>query len=188
MARHKKTDPGTEVTIPIVPMLDLSFQILFFFVVTFDIGQQEGYMAMNLPASGEAKAKDQSQVDLSKQSDVELEVPSDFVVVAKSYDTSFTLSLRDAEKIAEVGAIKDMDKMTPDNQRKAFDEVFAKLTDMLKSKLADKKKENANSASNVKIEANGGMKYSHLVSVMDACIKAGYSQVGFAPPPDLGQQ
>lgn len=187
MARHKKTDPGTEVAIPIVPMLDLSFQILFFFVVTFDIGQQEGYMAMNLPATGEAKAKDQSQIDPSKPSDTELDIPSDFVVIAKAYDSNFTINVRDAEKVIEVGVVKDMDKMTPENQRKALDDVFAKLTDTLRAKLEEKKKANSATANNVKIEANSAMKYAQLVSVMDACIKSGYSQVGFAPPPDLGQ-
>jgi hypothetical protein len=157
-------------------------------VVTFDIGSQEGFMAMNLPASGEAKAKDQSQVDPSKLSDPELEIPSDFVVVARSYEAGFTLAVRDAEKPIEVGAIKDLDKMTPDAQRKAFDDLFNKLTETLKAKLDEKKKDNPNAANNVKIEANSGMKYTHLVSVMDACVKSGYSQVGFAPPPDLGQQ
>jgi len=186
MARHKKTDPGTEVMIPIVPMLDLSFQILFFFVITFDMGQQEGYMAMNLPATGEAKAKDQSQVDQSKLSDTELDIPSDFVVVARSYDANFTLTVRDAEKPTEIGALKDLDKMTPGEQQKAFDELFNKLADTLKAKVEEKKKDNPNAANNVKIEANSGMKYSHLVSVMDACVRSGYSQVGFAPPPDLG--
>lgn len=187
MARHRTTDPGTEVTIPIVPMLDLSFQILFFFVVTFDIGAQEGFMAMNLPATGEAKAKDQSQVDLNKQSDTDLDIPADFVVAAKKYEANFTLVIRDAEKPIEVGTIKDLDKLTADQQRQALDELFAKLADMLKAKLEEKKKDNPNAASNVKIEANSDMKYSLLVSVMDACIKAGYKEVGFAPPSDIGQ-
>ena len=59
----------------------------------------------------------------------------------------------------------------------------------LKEKLEEKKKdrkEGDKPNDNVKIEANSKMKYSMLVGVMDACIKAGYSQVGFAPPPDLG--
>ena len=169
MAKHKVTDPGTEILIPIVPMLDLSFQILFFFVVTFDMGLQEGFMAMNLPATGEIKAKAQDQVDLSKPSDTELDVQSDFVVVAKSYDANFKVTIRDAEKIIDVGEIPDLDKKAPDDQRKALEKLFADLTTKLKDKLDEKKIDNPSAAANVKIEANSGMKYSLLVGVMDAC-------------------
>jgi biopolymer transport protein ExbD len=38
---------------------------------------------------------------------------------------------------------------------------------------------------NHKIESDGWLKYAKLVEVMDACIEAGFKQVGFAPPPEL---
>jgi biopolymer transport protein ExbD len=185
---QKKTDPGIEVALPIVPMLDMSFQLLFFFIITFNPGKLDGQMTMNLPASGEAKAKDQSQVDPSKPPDVELEIPSDFVVAVKSYESNLTLVIRDSEKVYEVGKIDGLDRKTRDDQRVAVDELMGKLSAMLKEKLEEKKKDNPGKASdNVKIEANSAMRYSTLVSVMDACLKAGYQQVGFAPPPDAGQ-
>lgn len=34
--RHRDTEPDVTVALPIVPMLDLSFQILFFFIITFN--------------------------------------------------------------------------------------------------------------------------------------------------------
>ena len=88
----------------------------------------------------------------------------------------------------EVGKIDGLDRKTRDDQRVAVDELMGKLSAMLKEKLEEKKKDNPGKASdNVKIEANSAMRYSTLVSVMDACLKAGYQQVGFAPPPDAGQ-
>src|SRR4029077_877519 len=134
----------------------------------------DGQMTMNLPASGEAKAKDQSQVDLSKQSDTELEVPSDFVVAVKSYESNLTLSIRDSEKVYEVGKIDGLDRKTREDQRVAMDELLAKLSKMLKEGLEEKRKDNPKAADNVKIEANSAMRYSMLVGVMDACLKAGY--------------
>jgi biopolymer transport protein ExbD len=38
----------------------------------------------------------------------------------------------------------------------------------------------------IKIQADSRLKYYFVVQVMDACVKAGYPNVGFAPPPDLG--
>src|SRR5713226_4468198 len=138
---HRETNPGIEVALPIVPMLDMSFQLLFFFIITFNPGRIEGQMAMNLPATGEAKAKKQEDVDPNKPSDVELDVPSDFVVAVKYYDQNVTLAVRDSEKVYDIGKINDMDKMTRDEQRKKVDELLAKLTEKLKEKLEEKRKE-----------------------------------------------
>jgi biopolymer transport protein ExbD len=186
MAAHRRqTDPGTGVAIPIVPMLDMTFQLLFFFVATFNVSALEGQMTMNLPSTGSPKAQDQSQVDLSKQADSEVEVPSDFVVVVKSFPGGLSVSLRDNTKLTEIGSIQDLDKLKVDEQRNAILELMGKLTTALRDKYEAKKREDPKASSNVKIEANSNLKYANLVSVMDACLKAGYAQVGFAPPPDL---
>ena len=182
--------PADKIALPIVPMLDMSFQLLFFFIITYNPGRVEGQMAMNLPATGDPKALKQQDVDINKPSDTELDVPSDFVVAVKYYEQTVTLAIRDSEKVYDIGKIIDMDKMTRDEQRKELDKLLVKLTEKLKEKLAEKikdKKEGEKLQDNVKIEANSKLKYSMLVGVMDACLSAGYKQVGFAPPPDIGQ-
>jgi biopolymer transport protein ExbD len=183
MARHRETSPDIEMALPIVPMLDLSFQLLFFFVATFNPGKAEGKLQMNLPASGQAKAQDQSQVDPSKISEPNLEIPSDFVVVVSAREDSFTLSIRDSEKVNEVGVLRNL---TKENRK----EEVAKLLDILRERLAEKlkgrqAKDGDKAGDNVKIEATKKTKHADLVAVMDACIRAGYTQVGFAPPPDF---
>lgn len=187
MAKHKKTDPGIDVALPIVPMLDMSFQLLFFFIITFNPGKLEGQMSMNLPATGEAKAANQSQVDLTKQSDVEIDQAADYVVSVKAYDSTLTVGIRDSDKVHPVGKLEGLDTMTREDQRVEMNKLLDLLTKMLKERLEEKQKEKATAADNVKIEANSAMKYATLVGVMDACMRAGYKQVGFAPPPDLGQ-
>jgi biopolymer transport protein ExbD len=185
--KRRKTVPDIAVAMPIVPMLDLAFQILFFFMITFNPSKAEGKMSLNLPASGQAKAKDNKSVDLTS-SDVELEIPADFVVVVRSYEDSFAVSIRNAEKLDEVGAVRGMNQMSAKERQAEIDKLLDKLRADLKNRLEEKKKADGDKATdNVKIEANGRTKYSLLVAVMDACIKAGYTQVGFAPPPDLNQ-
>ena len=38
---------------------------------------------------------------------------------------------------------------------------------------------------NIKIQADGELKYAFVAEVMDVCCKAGFKNIGFAPPPDL---
>src|SRR5258708_5358658 len=77
-------DPVLEPELPVTPMLDMAFQLLAFFVMTYHPSAVEGQMELNLPATGEAKAQDQSQVDLKAQSDIEMEIPSEVTVVVST--------------------------------------------------------------------------------------------------------
>ena len=47
--RKKKKEPQIDITLPITPMLDMSFQLLSFFILTFKPMPTEGQMAINLP-------------------------------------------------------------------------------------------------------------------------------------------
>ncbi len=174
MSKHRKTDPKVDVALPIVPMLDMSFQLLFFFIITFNPGQMEGFMAMNLPADGSSK---QNTAVSDAQPDVMVDLPADFTVVVRSAGAGLgKITIRDAEKVTDI---------TGDGNEEKLDDLFKKL----KAKLDDKKKVDTTgtASQNIKIEADSALKYSALVQVMDACIKAGYQQVGFAPPPDLNR-
>jgi biopolymer transport protein ExbD len=169
-------------------MLDLSFQILFFFIITFNPSKAEGKLSLNLPSSGQAKAKDNQSVDLTKPSDVDLEIPADFVVLVRATDESLSLALRSAEKVDEIGAIKGLDEMSSRERQRTIKELLDRLRVELEKRIAAKReKEGETATDNVKIEANGKARYAMIVAVMDTCVKAGYSQVGFAPPPDFGQ-
>ena len=83
MARRRKGDPVPEVELPITPMLDMAFQLLTFFVFTYHPSALEGQMELTLPASGEAQAKSQEDVDPTKQSDTDIEVPADLTILIK---------------------------------------------------------------------------------------------------------
>ena len=59
MTRHRKHEAGPEVTLPITPMLDMSFQLLFFFMATFNPTDPEG--AQVLAIAQEKKAEDKKR-------------------------------------------------------------------------------------------------------------------------------
>ncbi len=50
--RHQQTQDGSKGILPITPMLDMSFQLLFFFIFNFNPADMEGAVEMALPAGG----------------------------------------------------------------------------------------------------------------------------------------
>jgi biopolymer transport protein ExbD len=53
MRRRKKPTEHVEPDLPITPMLDMSFQLLAFFIMTFKPAPTEGQIAMSLPPAEE---------------------------------------------------------------------------------------------------------------------------------------
>ena len=47
---------------------------------------------------------------------------------------------------------------------------------------------NLNNKEKVSIQADAGLRWSYVVEVMDACKKAGFTNIGFAPPADAGEE
>ena len=167
MGRRRSREAPIEIVLPITPMLDMSFQLLAFFVMTFRVlGPAEGELDMYLPKAGEAKAKVPDAVDLSKTSDADIDQSSDLSVVIEA------TSGGDVSKLL----VKDKAASHPVDDVKALQ---AKLKQM-RGDLANK--------GNIKIEAESKLKYARLIAVMDACLAAGFTQVGSAPPPDLGSK
>jgi biopolymer transport protein ExbD len=166
MACHHrgKGDPPVEVTLPITPMLDMSFQLLAFFVMTFQAANAlEGQLDMYLPKGGTPQAKKPEEVDLSKDSDADLEQQTEVSVVVSS-------QRGDIEGLSIVEKAKNT--AVPDI--KALRGALTKL----RQELGEKQ-------TSIRIVADSRLKYDRLVGVMDACLGAGFKSVGFAPPPDF---
>lgn len=167
MLRKRKHDPGPEVELPITPMLDMAFQLLTFFIFTYHPSALEGQMELNLPGAGEAKAKDAKDVDPTKISDQEIEAPSQVIVMIKTQ--------RDGVNDGAIGQIT-VDGLTKNNVKD-----LKELTEFLQRLKA---KDELTNKESVRIQADGTLKWSHVVEVMDACKRAGFTNVGFSPPPD----
>ncbi len=169
--RRRPNDDPIEIVLPITPMLDMSFQLLAFFVTTFQAANvTEGQLDMMLPKAGEARAQDPSQIDTTKNSE-DLDTSSDVTVSIAASAAGEATEI----KVIEKATTTPIPGETPVEKFRTLGAVLKKL------RAAGDNKDT------IKIEAEGKLKYDRLVQVMDQCLLAGYRQVGFAPPPDLGR-
>jgi biopolymer transport protein ExbD len=163
--RRLKQDAPLDIVLPITPMLDMSFQLLAFFILTFRPSNAlEGQMDMALPRAGTAKAAAPEQVDPFASSDTDLDKEAEVTVRVDSAGGG-------------IDAINVADKA-------GSSEVNGKAG--LKAKL-DEMKRGLGGSTGVRIAASSHLKYSCLVEIMDTCLAVGFTQIGFAPPPDLGK-
>jgi biopolymer transport protein ExbD len=166
--RELKADRGIDVELPIVPFLDMSFQILFFFIMNYHPSALEGQMDMSLPAAGEARAQSMENVDPNKVPDNEIESKSELTVIVRTPHDN----INDGA-ISQISISGDQGEMTVPNV-----EGLERYLKTIRKDLANQ--------TDIKIQADSRLKYYYVVQMVDACVKAGYPNVGFAPPPDLG--
>lgn len=171
MSRRRKGEAGPEVDLPVTPMLDMAFQLLTFFIFTYHPSAMEGQMELTLPGGGEAKAKDMKDVDPNSVSDPDIDS-----------NTQVTVKVH-TQKSDDAGAIVfplDIEGLTK-HQAHTIKDLEAYLTKLKEDSALTNK-------DSIKIEGDTKLKWACVVEVMDACKRAGFSNVGFSPPPDLGGQ
>jgi biopolymer transport protein ExbD len=161
-------DPALEVDVPITPMLDVAFQVLAFFIATYQPAQLEVQMDLTLPEAAQARAADPKDV-MPELSTGELELPAEVTVVVRTH--------HDGTRDGDISQIKVQERHSP-----AGTEV--KDPPALRKYLAEARSGLVNQT-DIKIEAEGGLKYFYVMEIMDMCTLAGFTNVGFAPPPDL---
>lgn len=155
--RKRKGEAPVDVTLPITPMLDMSFQLLSFFILTFHPMPTEGQLSINLP---NINAADKPQEDPN---------PPD-----PDKKDEYTVTLI-ANSSGEIGNIS-MKGPTGDmgNIRGTLE-----LFDQLK-KIPKPAGRGAEGVS-ITIEASNDLVYGRLIEVMDLCKKAGYDSVNLMP-------
>jgi biopolymer transport protein ExbD len=164
MRRRLRPDEDHGVEMPITPMLDMAFQLLMFFIMTYHPSALEGHMDLSLPAAGEAKAKQPQDVDPNK-SDTEIELPSQLTVIVKaSPDGSGGIDKLVVQQAAGETLVRDQEELL-----KFLKKARGELTNQ----------------DDIKIQADSKLKYTFVMEVMDVCTRAGFRNVGFAPPPDF---
>src|SRR2546421_7628368 len=80
MARKSRLDSVPEVELPITPMLDLAFQVLLFFILTYHPSALEGQVEMSLPDLAQAKAAKPENVKPDSSVTGGLEIPAEVTV------------------------------------------------------------------------------------------------------------
>lgn len=175
MSRRRGGEEGPEPNIPVTPMLDMAFQLLAFFVMTYHPSDLEGQMQLALPSNSAAAAHQQSAVDPQTKNDKDpvLEIPADLTVVVKTQNDGVNNGSISALSVVERSGETTIRPSGPDQT----------VTEAL-TRYLNKVKDSVDNKSAIKLQADSRLKWDNVVQVMDACRKAGFENVSFAPPPD----
>jgi biopolymer transport protein ExbD len=194
MFRRRKAEPGPEVELPITPMLDMAFQLLAFFILTYHPSALEGQVALALPAAGQARAKDAKDVSSENPSDVDIEPPSELTVVIKRRQTGdgppdryLVESLQGtSQSLASSSALSDYLKKDFDRLKRERAPELRELREKQRTgSLTDSDKRHLKQLTEylVKIRPDAQVKFAYVAEVMDACSRIGFNGIGFSPPP-----
>jgi biopolymer transport protein ExbD len=149
-------------------MLDMSFQLLTFFIFTYHPSDMEGQMDLSLPSKAATQAKEQKDVVPSAESTKEPDI-----------EANVTVMVRTQQDGVNDGAISALMVQTDSGQ-----EPVSNLNKLLP--VLQKVGETAQNKTNIKLQADGKLKWSEVIAVMDTCHKAGFTNVSFVAPPDYG--
>lgn len=154
--RKRREETPVDVTLPITPMLDMSFQLLSFFILTFRPMPVEGQLAVNLP-----------KVDAAPSPQ---DVPTPPELAKDEYFvTLISNATGEVALISMKGPTGDMGNIRN----------FADLFDQLKK--IPKPSGRGAEAIAITVEASNDLIYARLIDVMDMCKKAGYESVNLMP-------
>jgi biopolymer transport protein ExbD len=154
--RKRREESPVDVTLPITPMLDMSFQLLSFFILTFHPMPTEGQLSVSLP-----------KIDAAQQVDTPPDLPDD-----KKDEYTVTLiasSSGDLASISMTGPTGDMGNF------RTTTELYEQLL-----KIPKPSGRGAEGVS-ITIQASNDLTYAWLIDVMDRTKKAGYESVNLAP-------
>jgi len=180
--KHRTEDKPSEVTLPITPMLDMAFQMLFFFIATFNpVAASEGQMDLSLPAKSSSANPDQTKIDRKAESHKEeIDIPADV-----------TVSLRGLQDPRLKGKISTISITTqagpeiiPGTDKEREKELRKKLQAAL-SKAGPVGADGKKKVPNARVEAETTIHWSEVVKIMDICYEEKF-QVSFSKPLDAG--
>lgn len=203
MSGKRQKEAPMEVTLPITPMLDMAFQLLMFFIFTYNPSALEGQMDLALPAKADKQAHNQQDVSQTSEAHKDpddIDVPLDLNVRVHAQEVRYTVTL-------EEGVVRTpMDNLDAlkEHLRKIFKDKAAAISDKIKGMDTKEREETLrNELKKVAVKVQGDTKlpWKYVVEVMDACRMAGVKafeeagfdatrlnvvNVSFAAPPDQG--
>jgi biopolymer transport protein ExbD len=169
---RRTTGPNeSKIVLPITPMLDMTFQLLFFFITSFNPADQEGQIEMALP-SEVIKATDKPDPQAAPDKD-----PLDFPV-------DLTVKVRTQLDGVNDGEISALFIQNIEGKQEPIDGGLTGLRNYLTKRHQETQ---GPSKDNIKVQGDSKLKVKSLMRVMDECRKAGYKNVSMVPPEDFGR-
>ena len=161
----------TSVDMPITPMLDMTFQLLFFFILNYHPPTNEGEINYNLPPPDATQGPAAQKPDPSSSELEDLEMKSQITVLVRTQHDGINDGVISEIRVQE--GTSDTNIQTPNGQ---LDELISYLK-RVRPGLVNQ--------DDLFIQGDSRLKWSGMVSVMDACRKAGFGNVGFKAPGDV---
>src|SRR5947209_1607609 len=164
--RHAESGGGVQLGLIITPMLDMSFQLMAFFIMTYHPSALEGHIDGNLlpPTLVANKSKNvvPTPMDLPAV-DEEPQLQDVLLVVVKAVGKGQTEGQRVDGEPSRI-----MVKRPENPEAVTISDSDGPISDGLKRLTAELKKETGPKA-NIKIEGDGDLKHLYLMQVYDAC-------------------
>lgn len=188
--KHAPSEGGVNLGIIITPMLDMAFQLMAFFIMTYNPSALETHidgtllpptkMAMKGPKAP-ADPKDMTDIP---PTDTEPELTEVLMVTVKAVPRGQTDGTRNDGEPARI-LLKRPENPAPDVVGDPSDGPvddkklthLARLNEELKKIVGE-----GGAGATIKIEADGGLKHRYTVQVYDACKHAGFKNVAFVAP------
>jgi biopolymer transport protein ExbD len=181
--RHKRghgggSDGGVQLGLIITPMLDMSFQLMAFFIMTYHPSALEGHIDGNLlpPIEIAMKGPKSAAPNDFPAIDEEPQLQDVLLVVVKSVAKGQTEGKREDGEPSRImlKRAENPDPIAIAGSDNPFSEDLKKLTAELKRETGAK--------ANIKIEGDGNLKHQYLMQVYDACKQAGFQNISFVAP------
>jgi biopolymer transport protein ExbD len=170
VSRTKDKSIEPDLNQVITPMLDLAFQVLLFFIMTYHPSQlEEGQMDLSLPDAAQSQAAKPEQADPKNSMPGDLELPAEITVVVKTQ--------HGATNQGDISELVVQESQGP--HPVANSEALRKYLERARKALSNQR--------DIKIQADSKLRYAYVMEVMDMCTRAGFSNVSFGPPPDLAK-
>lgn len=175
--RRVTSSPEGEIVINVVPMLDMTFQLLFFFIITFQPPDGiEAQIPLTLPAP-EGKQEASAEKKEKPDNDLMPKIETDVIVEIKS--------LNNPQYPGEMGEV-EVSGLTKESIRsspgKSLDEgkseILQKLETVMAQLASDLKKDNMS----VRLRSDPGVKWERVIQVADVCRKAKFLGIRFEKP------
>ena len=172
--------PGVNLGLIITPMLDMSFQILSFFIMTYHPSALEGQIPGSLapPEKVAEKSKENQVLDIIPPS-----VPEDMLLqeIQEAMTVQLKLGVNNPGQPGKVYIKSKLEQPeeVADGDRDKWSAVLQELSSRLKQRRKDANIEKAN----IKIEADGDVVQDYVMQVYDVCKNADFPKIHFVPPP-----
>jgi biopolymer transport protein ExbD len=182
MARKKITGAGggVNLTYIITPFLDMSFQLLSFFIMTYHPSALEGHIDGKLVPPTDIAISTNKPVPMNDlPPDSEPDAAETLLVQIKSVAKGQTEGNRHDGEPSRI-LLKDPQetRTITDSSDGTLDDGLKKLENELKHRL----KQAGAIKSNIKIEGDGDLKHMYVMRVYDVCKLSGYANISFVAP------